>query len=89
MASIFRWARKLIASLRDSVNGLSFTSVFPGVDLARKVFLGLGSVVGVLFRLASVPVFFFFLLRDLPKIKRFAFGLVPLRHQSPGQRRAA
>jgi predicted PurR-regulated permease PerM len=78
----FPVGQKLIESLRESVNGLSFSSVFPGVDLARKVFLGLGSAVSVLFRLAAVPVFFFFLLRDLPKIKRFAFELIPLRHQA-------
>jgi predicted PurR-regulated permease PerM len=53
----------------------------PALDTAKSVFAGLAGAVGIIFSLVALPVFFFLLLADLPRLQAGAFRLLPPRFQ--------
>lgn len=72
----------LVDSLRLRLQEVQLSSMGTGVDFARSLFSRLGSVIYVVLNLLLVPVFFFFLLSDLPSIKHHILLLAPTRHQA-------
>jgi len=69
-------------ALRLKLNSLSAQTMGGNLDLARWLWSSLGNAVNVVLNLLLVPVFFFFLLRDMHQIKHGAFQLVPVTQQA-------
>jgi predicted PurR-regulated permease PerM len=72
----------LLQSLQARLQGLSGGLLSGGTDVAKRVWAQAGSLLSSTLNLALVPIFFFFLLRDLPALRHWAAGLVPPRHRS-------
>lgn len=72
-------AQAALEGLRQRLAGLSVASVGGGMALALRVWLGVGSAVKAALNLVLVPFLFFFLLRDLPRIRHAVFQLVPVQ----------
>jgi predicted PurR-regulated permease PerM len=71
----------LFEQLKIRLETWAFGEGAPGMQLAKRLFAGLGGAAAWGLNLLIIPVFFFFFLRDLPAIKQSCLGLVPARLQ--------
>ena len=66
-----------IGGLRERIEEFSLSSLKPVGRMAGEVFGKAGSVLTALLNFLLVPIFFFYVLRDLPKMRTFVRELVP------------
>lgn len=82
-----RAREELIARLRDWLSGFSLSSLSPVGMLAGRFFSGIAGALTTVLNLIVAPVVFFYFLRDIDKVKRLLFRLIPPRHQETALRR--
>ena len=69
--------RHLIEWIRPLLEKISFSGLSPAAAFAGRLFSGAAGFVITLLNLVVMPVFFFYFLRDLPKIRCATIELVP------------
>ncbi len=73
---------EFLETIRGYLEGASVPSLSPAMKFTRSFFSGAVSTVITILRFLLMPVFFFFFLRDLPKIKKYVYDLIPLKYHS-------
>lgn len=80
---------ELLDRIRGSLQGISLASLRPVAAFAGKFFSGAVGLVVAGLNVVLIPVYFFYVLRDLPQIRDYVFDLVPAGYRKEVQKEFA